>query len=201
MRWVLFIFSLVVFALANYFAGVAGQNTGQETPDSVQNLFDFWLLTFALVTVDTGYRLLKSPFIFFPLGYLAVVVIRYFDLPFDALYQLLGSGLHLVLGVWFLVLFFRVPKKDSEIRAFLLATGLAAAFFGTNLVSFFGEFPSWEQVHSFRLSSYLIVATAGRFLLMEQPPHDYPQLARLMPLVIIIHLYLIAGKIIENFIV
>ncbi len=198
MRWILYIFALIVFLLANYFSGKASGNA--------ENLFQIWILLFALISIDTGIRLRKSPFLFFPVGYLVISGYQYYltiqgqiGTALTSGMQLIGSVLHLILGIWFLYQFFQVSKQDKELRAFYVAAGIAAVFFGSHLVSFLADVSTLEKIHSLRLSSYLMIATGGRFLLLEQTQRNHPQYANLMPMVIIIHIFIVGGKLIGNF--
>ncbi len=194
----LYIFSLIVFILANYFLGKA--------PENAQNLLQAWMLTFGLVALDTSIRLRQSAFLFFPLGYLIIIGYQYVQMlqgqvsgAWGSAMQIMGAVLHLVLGIWFLIQFFRTEKQDKELRAFYIAAGVAAVFFGTHIVSFLANVPTLEKLHALRLSSYLMIATSGRFLLLDQVGSRQPINATLMPMVLLIHTFIIAAKVVQNF--
>ena len=199
MRWVLYLFSLIVFILAYYFSGKA--------PENAQNLFEIWMITFALVSLDTMYRLQKSFFILFPIVYFIAIIYQYILMMQDQAatgwsseMQMIGSAIHLILGVYFIIRFFRTEAQDKELRAFYIAAGVGAVFFGSHLISFLADVPTLQQIHGLRLSSYLIIATSGRFLLLEETQRRHPQYARLMPMVILIHVFIVAGKVMQNFV-
>lgn len=165
------------------------------------------MLTFALISIDTAIRLRRSAFLFFPVGYLIIIGYQYFQMlqgqvsgAWGTSMQIMGSVLHLILGIWFLVQFFRTEKQDKELKAFYIAAGVAAVFFGTHVISFLANVPTLEKLHALRFSSYLMIATGGRFLLLDQIASRHPQNASLMPMVLLIHILIVSAQVMENFI-
>lgn len=191
-RIILYLISVIAYGFAKYFA--------DKAPENATNLFEFWLILFALIIIEAGYQLRNSLYVLFPLGYLTGIGLQYFDIGQGMIYQGLGGWLHLILGVWLLLMAFRPTDKPTMGRNLLMFSGIGCLLFGLNGINYFLEIDQLRRLTHFRLSSYLLIATSGQVLLSEPLNHHYPKLSHIFRLVLIIHVYLIVGKVMDNFI-
>lgn len=189
-RLVLYLLSILSYGFSIYFA--------DKAPENAKNLFDFWLLLFALIAVDAGYQVRNSLYVLFPAGYLLGLAFQFFEIGEGRVYQGIGAWLHLFLGAWLIYRVFTGNKPFPYAKNVVLIAGLACLIFGLNGFQFFFGLESLSAFLQLRLSSYLLIATTGQFLLHYHPSIESPHLATVFRFILIIHIYLLIGKVISN---
>ncbi len=190
-RIILYILTILAYGFAQYFA--------EKAPANAENLFQFWLILFGFVILESGYRVRNSPYALFPAGYLLAIILQYMDVGGELVYQGVGAWLHAGLGIWLAFLRFRPSAETAGKSNILLIAAAGCLVFGLNGVNYFLELAAFDQLLQFRLSSYLLIASAGTFLLSDQPPRQLPGLVPIFRLVLIIHLFLVIGRVIANY--
>lgn len=190
-RIILYVLAMLAYGFAQYFADLA--------PANAENLFEFWLILFGLIILDTGYQVRTSLYALFPLGYLIGILLQYANVGGGMIYQGMGAWLHTGLGIWLLYLWFRPGEQRSRGPALFLVAALGCFLFGVNGVNHFLANEGLSRILHLRLSSYLIIATAGQFLLSDQLPYQYPAIRAIFRLVLIIHVFLLIGRFTSNF--
>lgn len=191
-RWVLYIISLVVFVLFRYFKVAA--------PDSAQRFYDLWIFAFIVICGDAISRTWPSKYVFFPLGYAGIFLYLYFGGPYTGEAHTLGSILHLALGIMLLIRRFRMDVKEPESRLFLLVAGIVAVIFGFQFLTWFEGFKALEGFYHLNLTSYLLLAAGGRFLLSNIAGAFLPDLKGIVPMLMLYHGFLIVEQLMRNFV-
>ena len=190
-RIVLYVLAALAYAFAQYFA--------DKAPANAENIFEFWLVLFGFIMIEAGYRLRTSLYVLFPAGYLVAIILQYLEIGGGLVYQGIGAWLHTGLGAWVLVLRFHTFYRKTSGANILLAAGICCLVFGLNGINYFFEFTVLEQLLQFRLSSYILIASAGTFLLSDQPPRVFPALVPVFRLILIIHSFLLISRLMANF--
>ena len=189
-RIILYLLSVLAYGFSLYFA--------DKAPENAQNLFDFWLLLFAFIVLDAAYQVRYALYVLFPIGYLVGLLLQFIDAGEGMVYQGIGAWLHFFLGAWLVYRIFTGDKPFPYAKNVALITGLACLVFGLNGFQFLFGLESLSGFLQFRLSSYLLIAGTGQFLLDSRQSNQNPQLVPLFRLILIIHVYLLVGKVITN---
>jgi hypothetical protein len=190
-RLILYILTVLAYGFAQYFA--------ESAPANAKNLFQFWLILFGFVILESGYRVRNSPYALFPAGYLIAIMLQYLEVGSGLVYQSIGAWLHVGLGLWLVYLRFRPSSEKTGRSNVLLIAAAGCLVFGLNGVNYFLELRILDQLLQFRLSSYLLIASAGTFLLSDQPPRQLPGLIPIFRLVLIIHVFLVISRVVANY--
>lgn len=189
-RIILYLLSIIAYGFSIYFA--------DKAPENAKSLFDFWLLLFAFIVLEAAYHVRNALYVLFPIGYLVGLGLQYFDVGEGMVYQGIGAWLHFLLGIWLLYLVFNKASKLPYVRNVVLFVAIGSLIFGLNGFQFFFNIDALSQFLNFRLSSYLLIAGTGQFLLTPGGTSNHPQLTPIFRLILIIHIYLIVGKLITN---
>lgn len=191
MRIFLYILSVLLFAVYKILL--------ETSPATGEKFFYLWAVSFLWISGDVINQLKISRYLFFPAGYILITLHRFLELPYEEYANLAGGILHLFLGGMLLHRFFITEKSDKEIRFFLLTVGLFSLLFGSQVILFFYPLNYLEIFYRFRISSYFLVAISGRFLLLNRFVPRFPGENKVTLLLVMIHIYILTEKVLENF--
>ncbi len=189
-RIILYLLSITAYGFSIYFA--------DKAPDNAKSLFDFWLLLFAFIVLEAAYQVRHGLYVLFPIGYLVGLALQFFNVGEGMIYQGIGAWLHLILGFWLLYLVFNKVSKLPYVRNVVLFIAIGSLIFSLNGFQFFFDIEALSQFLNFRLSSYILIASSGQFLLTPKTSSNHPRLTPILRLILIIHVYLLVGKVITN---
>jgi hypothetical protein len=189
-RITLYLLSIIAYGFSIYFA--------DKAPDNAKSLFDFWLLLFAFIVLETANHVRDGLYVLFPVGYLVGLALQFFNVGEGMVYQGIGAWIHLLWGIWLLYLVFNKASNLPYVRNVVLFVAIGSLIFGLNGFQYFFNIDALSQLLNFRLSSYLLIASTGQFLLTPNTSSDHPQLTPIFRLILIIHIYLLVGKVITN---
>ncbi len=171
---------------------------GKYEPSIGTNLTYIWAGFFVLVAAEIALRLRFSRYLFFPLGYVLIILSRFFDLPDPVYDEALGGLFHGILGGFLINEFLKVDRDDKEIRTFFLVAAVASFAFATQVLLLF-DLPPLSKILDLRISSYVLVALIGRYLILDRLTYDYPEARTALSLVVLVHVFMILGEVLGKF--